>query len=70
MGYDEQSARGLIRVSLGRFNTRQQVLQFVKILKNVVAEVPGPHAIKTSAAHKPVQEHELESLEGKANVTT
>jgi cysteine desulfurase len=34
MGHDEQSARGLIRVSLGRFNTRQQVRQFVRFLKN------------------------------------
>jgi cysteine desulfurase len=42
MGYDEQSARGLIRVSLGRFNTRDEVVQFLQILKNVTATTVRP----------------------------
>jgi cysteine desulfurase len=32
MGYDAERARGLIRVSLGRFNTREEVNRFVSIL--------------------------------------
>ena len=32
MGYDEQSARGLIRVSLGRFNTQAEVDLFLRAL--------------------------------------
>jgi cysteine desulfurase len=60
MGYDEQSARGLIRVSLGRFNTRQQVSQFLDILKNVVGTVVGPHAIKNSAGLEATHDHEFE----------
>lgn len=47
MGYDEERARGLIRVSLGRFK-REQVLRFLKILESVVA-APRPHALATSA---------------------
>jgi cysteine desulfurase len=37
MGYDEHSARGLIRVSLGRFNTQQQVDRFLDVLSSAVA---------------------------------
>ena len=37
MGYDAESARGLIRVSLGRFNTRQEVNRFLDVLSNAVA---------------------------------
>jgi len=37
MGYDAQSARGLIRVSLGRFNTQQQVDRFLDVLSSAVA---------------------------------
>jgi len=37
MGYDAQSARGLIRVSLGRFNTQQQVDCFLDVLSSAVA---------------------------------
>jgi cysteine desulfurase len=36
MGYDPESARGLIRVSLGRFNTRLEVDIFMQKLKEVV----------------------------------
>jgi cysteine desulfurase len=32
MGYDAEQARGLIRVSLGRFNTEQEVDRFLRIL--------------------------------------
>jgi cysteine desulfurase len=32
MGYDAERARGLIRISLGRFNTREEVNRFVSIL--------------------------------------
>ncbi len=60
MGYDENSARGLIRVSLGRFNTRQQVQEFLKILKCVVAEMAGPHAITSSARPEATHDHELD----------
>jgi len=37
MGYDVQSARGLIRVSLGRFNTQQQADRFLDVLSSAVA---------------------------------
>jgi len=60
MGYDEQSARGLIRASLGRFNTRQQVLQFVKILKNAVADSVRPN--DGSTKREATDEHELEQV--------
>jgi cysteine desulfurase len=32
MGYDAEQARGLIRVSLGRFNTEEEVDRFLRIL--------------------------------------
>lgn len=35
MGYDDERARGLIRVSLGRFNTQQEVDRFLEILPRV-----------------------------------
>jgi cysteine desulfurase len=60
MGYDEQSARGLIRVSLGRFSTRQQVQEFLKILKHLVAEITGPHAITSSAPLEATHDHKLD----------
>ena len=37
MGYDAERARGLLRVSLGRFNTAQEVDRFLEILSRVVA---------------------------------
>ena len=40
MGYDAERARGLIRVSLGRFNTEQEVDRFLEILPRAV-EVHG-----------------------------
>lgn len=58
MGYDEQSARGLIRVSLGRFNTRQQVLQFVKILNNFAGTTRHDH--RCSGGPESTHDNELE----------
>jgi len=39
MGYDAERARGLVRVSLGRFNTEQEVDRFLKILPQAVASI-------------------------------
>jgi cysteine sulfinate desulfinase/cysteine desulfurase-like protein len=58
MGYDEESARGLIRVSLGRFNTREQVPRFV--IRESVAATSRPHALATSARLPSVHEQEFE----------
>jgi cysteine desulfurase len=41
MGYDAESARGLIRVSLGRFNTHQEVDRFLDVLSSAVSALPG-----------------------------
>jgi cysteine desulfurase len=35
MGYDAERSRGLIRISLGRFNTREEVQRFLPILIRV-----------------------------------
>jgi cysteine desulfurase len=61
MGYDEKKARGLIRVSLGRFNTRGQVLQFLNILENVVANTFRPWASAASARSESAHEQEFQS---------
>ena len=37
MGYDVESARGLVRVSLGRFSTQQQVDCFLDVLSSAVS---------------------------------
>ena len=39
MGCDAESARGLIRVSLGRFTTQEEVRGFVQILSDVMTEL-------------------------------
>ena len=39
MGYDAESARGLIRVSLGRFNTKHEAERFLQTLSAVVTAV-------------------------------
>lgn len=39
MGYDEESARGLIRVSLGRFNTQAEVDLFLRTLRSAVLTI-------------------------------
>jgi cysteine desulfurase len=41
MGHDAESARGLIRVSLGRFNTQQEVDRFLHVLSSAVSALPG-----------------------------
>jgi cysteine desulfurase len=42
MGYDTERARGLIRVSLGRFNTQTEVDRFLEIVSRVVATFSHP----------------------------
>jgi cysteine desulfurase len=43
MGYDEESARGLIRVSFGRFNTQAEVDSFLRTLRVAVLKLEqGP----------------------------
>lgn len=37
MGFDAESARGLLRVSLGRFNTREEVDRFLEVLSRELA---------------------------------
>jgi len=39
MGYDAESARGLIRLSLGRFNTRQETDEFLRKLHEAVSDI-------------------------------
>ena len=39
MGYDDERARGLLRLSLGRFNTEQEVDRFLEILPQAAASV-------------------------------
>ncbi|MGC1449861.1 MAG: cysteine desulfurase family protein [Candidatus Sulfotelmatobacter sp.] len=41
MGYDEERARGLLRLSLGRFNTQEEVARFLEILPRAVATLTG-----------------------------
>jgi cysteine desulfurase len=41
MGYDEERARGLLRLSLGRFNTEQEVDRFLEILPRVLTQLTG-----------------------------
>ncbi len=56
MGYDEESARGLIRVSLGRFNTREEVDRFLDVLSNAVATLPpAPARAKLSGDSTPAE---------------
>jgi len=40
-GYDVESARGLVRVSLGRFNTQQEVDRFLDVLSSAVSALPA-----------------------------
>ena len=42
MGHDSESARGLIRVSLGRFNTQQEIDRFLDVLSSAVSALPAP----------------------------
>jgi cysteine desulfurase len=43
MGYDAEQARGLIRLSLGRFNTQQEVDRFLELLPRAVAALNPTH---------------------------
>jgi cysteine desulfurase len=60
MGYDEESARGLIRVSLGRFSTQEQVLQFLRVLESAVADILSPRALPVSSRLNVTHEQEFE----------
>ena len=45
MGYDAERARGLLRLSLGRFNTQAEIDRFLKILPDTLStrtEIPAP----------------------------
>ena len=45
MGYDAERARGLLRLTLGRFNTQAEVDRFLNILSDALAtltEIPAP----------------------------
>jgi cysteine sulfinate desulfinase/cysteine desulfurase-like protein len=57
MGFDSEQARGLLRVSLGRFNTQQEVDRFLAILARVVGGLNGrvPHS-RRSGSVKATQE--------------
>lgn len=52
MGYNDEQARGLLRVSLGRFNTQQEVDRFLEVLPLVVAPLDGA----TVGADQPVSD--------------
>jgi cysteine desulfurase len=41
MGYDDERARGLLRLSLGRFNTEHEVDRFLEILPRVLTRLTG-----------------------------
>jgi len=61
MGYDSERARGLVRITLGRFNTEAEVERFLEILPRLVADLnpdmdwttspqlAGPVLVSTSA---------------------
>lgn len=56
MGFDSECARGLVRVTLGRFNTQEEVDRFLEILQFSVA------ALDCSAGREPnVQRHCISS---------
>jgi cysteine desulfurase len=42
MGHDAECARGLIRISLGRFNTETEVNRFLEVLDRVVSGIDAP----------------------------
>src|ERR1035438_2655394 len=54
MGYDDERARGLLRLSLGRFNTEQEVDRFIEILPCAVAAFSPTNRYEPS--------HSLEAL--------
>jgi cysteine desulfurase len=60
MGYDEVRARGLIRVSLGRFSTQEQVLRFLKVLASTVSEIYRASALPVSDQCELAHEQEFQ----------
>jgi len=56
MGYDAERARGLIRISLGRFSTRAEVDAFIEILTRAVSAVSQSHQ---TTAHEASAQMEL-----------
>ncbi len=48
MGYDAEQARGLLRISLGRFNTQQEVDRFLEILPRAAANFPTAAALQSA----------------------
>jgi cysteine desulfurase len=54
MGYDADSARGLIRVSLGRFNTQHEVDRFLHSLRAVMADTGSMTRSDVDAAQLPL----------------
>jgi len=50
MGYDAEQARGLLRLTLGRFNTQAEIDRFLEILSRAVATTPTESAELTSPA--------------------
>lgn len=56
MGYDAERARGLIRISLGRFSTRAEVDAFIEILTRAVSAVSQSHE---TTAHEASAQMEL-----------
>jgi cysteine desulfurase len=50
MGYDEEAARGLIRASLGRFNTQAEVDLFLRALRSAVLTLQRESSRHESAA--------------------
>jgi cysteine desulfurase len=51
MGYDPLRARGSLRISLGRFNTRDEVDRFLQILPAAVAALRPMSGLETTLAH-------------------
>ena len=50
MGYDATRARGLVRITLGRFNTEAEVNRFLDILPRLVTEL-NPDLDWTTSPH-------------------
>lgn len=59
MGCNAEQARGLIRVSLGRFNTQEEVNRFLQILFEVVTGSREKEEITTAPTAESVRELEL-----------
>jgi len=55
MGFDEERARGLLRVTLGRFNTSAEVERFLKILRQAFASLETVSHRQSSASGARVQ---------------